>query len=115
MIQTLENKTNAFDMSKKSPMEKHTIYQAGNLISNEESENESSCIQLPPIKVSKFNGPNASNGKFKQVPQKSEYSQHGFIKKVKKSKKIGEDLIKVDKATLFKKAFAENKAKHGKY
>jgi len=90
-----------------------TLYHQQN--NNDESESESSCIQLPPIikniKLNTINAYNEKHPKEKIGSHKYEYSHHASKKKAKKPSKFAEDLIKVDKAMIYKKTFMGIKKK----
>lgn len=112
----VENKTNAFDPGMNTIGIKNscTIYQNG-YNSNDDSENESSCIQLPPIigntKINPVHGVSKRNWKEKGGMYKNEYPH----KKWKQQNKFCEDLIKVDKATIFKRTFLGIRKNNRKY
>lgn len=87
--------------------------------SNDESESESSCIQLPPIikniKLSTINASNEKHWKEKIGLHKYENTRHMPEKKSKKPSKFSEELIKVDKAMIYKKTFIGAKKNNRKY
>ena len=83
--------------------------------SQDESEGEHCRIPLPPIiKNPKLGSTRKPNYLDKQVILKNEYSYKSLRGKLPKAKRFNEDLIKVDKAKMFKKTFVESNRRKGK-
>ncbi len=124
----VENKTNAFEKPGRLPGIKHPSVAEGSVkhnssVSGSQDESESEPHQpLPPIKPAQHvhnrreetKKPNKGGAHEKYSTLKNEYSQQSLGNRaLKTKKKFNEDIIRIDKAKIFKKTFLDG-PKNGK-